>query len=269
MNRLFNLIALAGLLMITACEKDMDTAPSSPVLPDDKRTILLKDVVEQGMPSPYFHFDYDSGYASHISFASGFFQYDVKYNDKRVASMTNRPDGAKLTYFYSEGKVARIRKEVFGLLMWSYEMKYTNNQLNEVKWYRHHTAGDSILERKMELFYRPDGNLSMYKNYMRTPGAEPALVQTVIFTNYDNGKNVDDFYLYKSFFEDLLYLPQVKLQKNNPGMVRILGDQNDFEIEYVYTYQDGLPVQKKGTFRQTRGNGPGGITHLLTTYTYY
>ena len=102
--RHLTILILLSLTFMASCNKDKDIVDPPapvPVIPlDDKRDVLLKDVVEQGLPSPYFHFEYEAGYVKEIGFASNFFQYDVKYANKRVSKMTNRPNGAELTYHY-------------------------------------------------------------------------------------------------------------------------------------------------------------------------
>ena len=154
-------------------------------------------------------------------------------------------------------------------MLWSYNMSYEGSRLRELTLYRFLTPADSVAERKVELFYSTSGNLSSYKDYWRNGSGMLTLSTTFVFSEYDNGTNVDDFYLFKNFFEDVLFLPQVKIQRNNPGLVQIKGAENDYEIRYNYTYQNGLPIQKQGVFRQTRGSGSGGTTNLLTTFSYY
>ena len=58
----------------------------------------------------------------------------------------------------------------------------------------------------------------------------------------------------KEFFDTYLFLPQVKLQKNNPLKQQITGVQNDYEITYTYDFQNNLPVKKTGIMTQTRGS---------------
>lgn len=56
-------IPLVAILLITAisCKKDCNTLPPpAPGSLDDARTVLLKDVVLERLPSPYFHFIYDN-----------------------------------------------------------------------------------------------------------------------------------------------------------------------------------------------------------------
>lgn len=269
MNRPLTILLLGFTLAVTACKKERVPVPAPPPAGDDRSAVLLKDIVEVSLPSPYFHFSYnDSGYVKEIGFADGFFYYDVFYESKRVSLLQNRIDNSRLDYSYVNGKVARIAKSNGGKISWTYPLSYQNNQLKEVNWYRHE-AGDSVLERKVVLFYGTDENLSSYEDYWRNGSGELKRSRTFVYSNYDKGTNVDDFCLFKNFFEDVLFLPGVKLQKNNPGLVHILGDQNDYEISYSYTYKNDLPIEKTGRMKQTRGESGNKEVKLTTLYSYY
>ena len=96
-----------------------------------------------------------------------------------------------------------------------------------------------------------------------------AWVKTVQFSDYDNKTNVDDFYLLEDFFDTYLFLPQVKLQRNNPLKQQVMSPDNDFEILYTYQYRDNLPVKKTGRLTHANGitNGqPGEINNLFNYY---
>ena len=115
-----------------------------------------------------------------------------------------------------------------------------------------------MLYRKVTLAYYPDGNLEQYDDYNRINPGEVTLTNSVKFTGYDQGINVDDFYLLKNFFDDLLFLPQVKLQKNNPAHVTMTGINNDYSIDYIYQYNaNNVPTQNSHTIAITRGSGAG------------
>jgi hypothetical protein len=108
------------------------------------------------------------------------------------------------------------------------------------------------------LVYYPDGNLEQYDDYNSINGGDITLTNSVKFTGYDQGINVDDFYLLKNFWDDLLFLPQVKLQKNNPAHVTMTGINIDYTIDYLYQYNaDKLPTQNYNTITVTRGSGAG------------
>ena len=79
-----------------------------------------------------------------------------------------------------------------------------------------------------------------------------------------------DFFLLKDFFDDVIFLPQVKLQKNNPGRVTITGTANDYELVNTYQYNSKqLPLSKTTRMKQVRGTGSGQEVVLTDHYSYY
>ncbi len=83
------LLLLAIPMLLFACKKQTGTyipqVPEPTVPP-----VLLKDIVIPNLPSPYYHFEYDStGKAILASFASGFTSYDIEYNGNRINAMQN------------------------------------------------------------------------------------------------------------------------------------------------------------------------------------
>src|SRR5581483_1092608 len=119
-------------------------------------------------------------------------------------------------------------------------------------------GADSILNRKVILLYDARGNLQEYEDYNLDNTNTLVLSSTITFTNYDEGINVDDFYLLKNFFDDFLFLPQVKLQKNNPAHETIQTVSTDYAIDYTYQYNSSkLPVEKDYIISITRGTNTG------------
>lgn len=62
------------LTVFIGCKKNENNPSPQPSIPaDDARPVLLKEVVAQSLPSPYFHFTCDDHpYVRQINFASGF-----------------------------------------------------------------------------------------------------------------------------------------------------------------------------------------------------
>jgi hypothetical protein len=266
------ILFLAAAIALTACSKNNPGAVKAvdPIAPPD--TIYrLKEITERGMPSPYFHFDLnENGSVKEINFAQGFFIYRPVYEGSRIVSMTNIQDKSLLQYNYSGNEISSIRKtDSIGQPMWLYRFRFSNGRPSEIDWIRFRTTQDSIIERRVLLEYFADGNLRQYQDLWRDATDVLSLSRTVRFSAYDHKKNVDDFYLLKNFFEDLLYVPGLRLQENNPGLVELSGASNDFRIEYLYDYRGSVPAQRRGLFRQTRGDGPSAATELLTNYFYY
>jgi len=260
------LVAAIGVffVMCLSCNKSVSGKNEPPI--SDSRTVLLKEVEEERLPSPYFSLAYnDSNFVTHIGFASGLFSWKVEYENNRVIRMINDVlvNHDTLLYTYANGRVVTIRhtNANTGAPRWRYDFSYDGNAvLKEIRWWSFPTPGaDSILFRKVILQYYADGNLQQYDDYNTDNNNGPVtLTNTVNFSNYDQGINVDDFYLLKNFWDDLLFLPQVKLQKNNPGHVTMTGATNDYVIDYTYQYNaDKLPVQKDLTMTITRGANTG------------
>src|SRR6185369_1595200 len=84
----FACLLVAGSL---ACGGDsVTTAPGStvPPPPPPPPAVQLQDLVVPNLPSPFYHFEYDSaGRIGHASFASGFTSYEVVYADGRISAL--------------------------------------------------------------------------------------------------------------------------------------------------------------------------------------
>jgi hypothetical protein len=269
----FQLVILAALALIS-CNKhtaDILVTPSAG-RNIDTALVRLTRVDIANLPSPYYRFTYnDSGYATTIHFASGFFQYELQYGNKRLKRMTNIVNGDFLAYTYRDGNVTDVDEymgsngERFG----HYDLAYdASHRLTTLEYARFDNNGDSIAERRFNFNYHSSGNLAWYKSYWRDNAGQLAWVSTTSFDDYDNGMNVDDFGLYKEFFEHFLYLPAVKLLKNNPRSSHVIGVNNDYEITYSFSYNNKLPLTKTTTMRQTRGSEAGQVRVGRTEYTY-
>src|SRR5262245_13657198 len=77
-----------GIILIS-CKKQKDTLHTPPPQPP-QQPVLLKDVVVNRLPSPYYHFEYNSAKkVSFVSFASDYYRYDVIYDSGRISEMRN------------------------------------------------------------------------------------------------------------------------------------------------------------------------------------
>lgn len=258
-----SVIAFVFIVLIASCKKSIDDSkPSTPPL-TDKRTVLLKEVLIERLPSPYFQFTYnDSNFVTNINYASNLIRWQLQYENGRVKKMINTLNNDFLVYNYTEGRVASIRhiSAQDGKPAWRYDFTYNNiGQLEEIRWWAFPVpGGDSVLDRKVLLQYQADGNLSKYDDYRRSLSGDFSLTITVELKDYDQGVNVDDFYLLKDFFDDLLFLPQVKLQKNNPRQLTWHGVDEDIIFNYSYQYDNNkLPLEKDYTILVTRGTNAG------------
>ena len=260
-------MAVISVALAASSPRDRSSQPL-----DDARPVLLRQIVAQTLPNPYFHFTYDSlRYVKNINFASGFNIYNVEYDNKRVIKMVNSKDGNYLIYSYRDKQVSEIN-EFSGLTkqkIFSYRFCYNaEQQLVRVLWFDFFNDGNGNLFKKSELSYQADGNLSIMDHYTVAAG-QVNWIKTVQFSQYDNKTNVDDFSLLGDFFDTFLFLPQVKLQKNNPGRQLVTTPEGDFEMAYTYRYEKNLPVEKTATVKERGENVNGELAGTATAFNYY
>lgn len=270
-------IFLLLIIVATGCKKKdhlLDALSPKPIL-DDARTVLLKDIQAQRLPSPYFHFEYDSfHYVKRVSFASDFLVYNVDYENKRVKKMANIMNGSALMYNYTNAQVSEINEVsgVTGKLVFTYRFMYnTDNQLKQVFWYQYQLSGDPYLLKRADLVYHSDGNLASIDWYSALSTEPLSWSSREEFSDYDNKVNVDNITLLKGFyfFDSYLFLPQVKLQKNNPRKEHIISPVNEYDISNSYEYQNDLPVTKFSLVNQTKGGNGQGPIQVSEQFSYY
>jgi hypothetical protein len=262
-------------VFLFSCKKKYETynPPSQPpVVPAPG--VFLKDLTLSHLPSPYYHFEYDtSGKVSFVSFASGFTMYDVKYNGNRISEMRNNIiiNKDRLQYFYdNEGRVNIVTyADSTGLVYEGLNLSYEGPKL--IKLQRRLKSGAGfVIDKIMTMSYYPDGNLDVLIDH-RFPGngaAEEIFIDK--YEQYDNKINVDGFgRINNDFFHHLVLLPGVQLQKNNPGRITRTGN-GSFTEDYTYTYNEkGAPLTRSGDFVYTSGTNAGQHLHLSAFYTYY
>src|SRR5262245_28311246 len=221
----------AVILVAAACGRDtMVTAPPPP--PPAKA--LLKDIVIPLLPSPYYHFDYDTtGRIRAVSFASGFTMYDVTYAGNRIAELRNNilVNHDRLVYTYDDsGRVAMIRyidsQEVTFTTVF---FTYNGQQLTGLERDKR-VEGGFIIDKTMSFAYYADGNLKDLTEH-RPPitGVQDEATYVTHYEQYDTGINVDAFgLLHDDFFDHLVFLPGVQLQKGNPRQEIRSGDGTNY-----------------------------------------
>ena len=273
----------SGLLLLAAalvaCNGDSGTtAPTPPTPPDPTPSpVLLRDMVLSNLPSPFYHFEYDTaGRIKFASYASELTRYDVTYDDAgRLSQMQNNilVNHDRLEYFYDDaGRASEVRYvgsdgSVFTVVFLSYD----GPKLTALERDRR-VEGGFIVDKRVAFSYYPDGNL-MDVTERRPPvdGIQNATTTVDHYEQYDSGINVDGFSLiHDDFFDHLVLLPGVELQKGNPARQTRTGDGINFNIAYRYDY-DGKnrPLVKHGTVTLTNGTDAGKVIPISSTFSYY
>lgn len=260
--------------VLFSCKKEKQIIdPPSPTPPP---TVHIKDVLINRLPSPFYHFEYnDAGKVTFISYASDFFRYDVTYDGDKIIEMRNNilVNKDRLQYFYDNaGRVDTVKyADSTGLVYAIVNLTYDGSKL--IKLERQRKVGaDFIINKTITLTYYADGNLQDRTVHYPAMVGQPELTFVDRYEQYDNKINAEGFSLLHEddFFDHFVFLPQLQLQKNNPGRQTRTGDGGNFKVDYTYTYDNhGAPLTKSGDFVYTSGPSTGQRFLLSTSYTYY
>ncbi len=237
--------------------------------------VPLKDVVVSHLPAPYYHFEYDSGgRISRVAFASDFLVYDVRYQDGRIAEMRNNAVGNtdRLEYLYDgAGRVETVNyvdptSTVFAKVL----LTYSGEKLSRLDRERKLQPGFT-LEKTLTFSYDASGNLQEIVDHRPALNGQPASTTVDRFEQYDDNVNVDGFGLiHNDFFDHVVLLPDVHLQKGNPAREFFTGGGVDYRFDYTYTYDEhGRPLTKGGTATILTGPDSLRIIPLSTVFSYY
>lgn len=265
---------VAAIVLLVSCKKDKDDNQTpSPGVQDRG---LLKDIVVEKLPSPYYHFEYNnSKQISRIEHNSGLWSYDVSYTSNRLTEMESDgfSDGEKLVYKYDGDKVFLVEYiKATGVIYRRSFLSYsTSGLLEKIEWEMKDVAG-FVAERTLSFTYYMDGNVSIKTDrFFEIPAQQQAMTIIDKYENYDNKVNTDDFTLLQNENGGhILLLPGVRLQKNNPGKNTRSGEGIHYKVDYTYTFDaKKRPLTKTGEVLFT--NGPDAGSHLTsrTTYSYY
>lgn len=269
-RHLFAVLAAAALAACSADRAPTD-AGSPPAVP-----VPLKDVVVSRLPSPYYHFEYDAtGRVEFASFASEFRRYYVTYDHGRIAELHDSTAGGRdhIVYSYDgAGRVSAIRYvDPNGSVYTRVNLSYAGPRLVAVE--RKRLVGDAfVIDKVLSMSYWPDGNLLELTDHRPAiDGLQAATTTVDRFEQYDDGTNVDAFdLLHSDFFDHLVLLPGVQLQKGNPHRQLRTGDTDNFEIASTYDYDtQHRPRAKLGTLTYTTGPSAGRVFQLRSDFTYY
>ena len=258
-----------------ACGGDSGTTgPGSPVPPAP--AVELQDLVVPNLPSPFYHFEYDSaGRIRHASFASGFTSYDVVYTNGRISALLNNAVGNqdKLAYSYDQSGHAVEIDYIHpnGVTYVVVTLAYDGAHLARLD--RKRSIGaDFVLDKSMTFSYGPGGNLSeITVHHPAIAGTQDETTTFDRFSEYDANVNVDSFSLiHDEFFDHLILLPGVQIQKGNPAKETFTGDGQNYTWDYSYVYDaKNRPIAKNGVLRYTNGPDAGKTFQTQTVFSYY
>lgn len=262
------IILVIAAAALSACGDSGVTNPPPPT------GVLLKDVVIPNLPSPYYHFEYDAaGKILAASFASGARNYNLTYDGGRLTEMKNAGNQDRLDYVYDNaGRVSLVKyTDVDGTVFTTLFFTYSGQKLTEIERDRRVTGG-FIIDKTMMFSYYPDGNVSeITEHHPAIDGVQTEATYTDRYEQYDDKLNVDGFSLiHTEFFDHLVLLPGVQLQKNNPARVTHTGDGDNYVINYTY-YFDGSnrPLDKVGDLLFTTGPNAGVHFGTASQFSYY
>jgi hypothetical protein len=243
--------------------------------PGQGAAVLLKDVAVAHLPSPYYHFEYKpDGRIARVSFASDLLIYDVLYQDGRVTELRSNTLGNmdRLQYVYDPaGRVETVNYvDPTGTVFARVRLTYDGDRLSKLDRERKRDAGFTI-EKSMSFSYYADGNLEEIVDHRPAINGQAATTTVDRFEQYDHNVNVDGFSLiHNDFFDHVVLLPDVQLQKGNPARETFTGGGTDYHFDYRYTYDEHeRPLTKGGTATILTGPDAGRTIPLSTVFSYY
>lgn len=258
---------------LISCKKQKVQLPEPPA--PQPQTILLKDILADHLPSPYYHFEYDaSNRVSFVSFASEYARYDVVYDGANISAMRNNilVNKDQLLYVYgSSGNVEFITyTDSTGRVYKTVDLFYDGPRLTRIDRARRSGTG-FVQEKTVTMTYYDDGNLKEITYHFLPFDGRTESSYSLHFEQYDNKRNVDGFDLiHDEFFDHLFLLPNVQLQKNNPGKETLEGAVDSFTVNYTYTFNgQNAPLTKTGDLLFLTGIHAGEHLQLNTTFSYY
>jgi hypothetical protein len=264
-------------IVLTIASACSDGSPTAPIdSPPPVSATFLKDIVIPNLPSPYYHFEYDAtGKVTLASFASRLTLYDVRYANGRISEMQNNiiVNHDRLVYSYDNGGNVNLVSYVDANGVTFTRVHYTYNGSKLVGLSRERLRQCSfVTDKRMSMTYDANGNLfELSQHFPAIAGVQTDANVVDRYEQYDAGTNVDGFGLiHGDFFDHLVLLPQVQLQKNNPRLETRTGDGDNYRVQYTYTYDASKrPLTKSGDATLTNGPNAGQHVQLSSIFTYY
>ncbi len=249
-------------LLSYSCEKEKIKA-THPVT--DQQSVRLKEIVVLNSPTPYFHFGYNNAsYIANLSYSSGRHVYNYFYEKGRIDSVSSSSaDASYLLYQYNGQQVKSVQQYDATGLKKTVLITYDNlNRVIKMEW---RAISSAVVEKLVEFQYYDNGNLSQMKKIY--PGSR--VTSTTLYQAYDTKRNVDAFSIFQDFAEQVILLPAVRFQYNNPTKMEVTSGANERIIEHTYLYNDSLPVERNSVTRVTAGPSAGQIFTGKTVFSYY
>jgi len=270
------LLTLSVVVLLFSCKKEHRPDPAEPPVVPAKH-ILLKDITIPHLPSPYYHFEYNTdSLVTKADFASGYTIYDVLYNGTKISEMRNNiiVNHDTLRYSYDNaGKVTLIKFINQANVIYRHAFfAYNGNLIKEIEWDRKQPDGSFFIDRTLSFSFYPDGNVKTITDHRPPTAGVDDYISVTTFEQYDDKINVDDFSLVHDGIHDHLFLLQgFRVQKNNPRKEMLSVNGTDlYTIDYTYTYNDdNTPSDKAGDLLYLSGQFSGQRFQTNSFYTYY
>jgi hypothetical protein len=267
--------AVMSFVLLLSCKKEHSPQPvEQPDAP--VKHILLKEITIPNLPSPYYHFEYNTdSLVTKASFDSGLTMYDILYSRNKISEMRNNiiVNHDTLRYVYNADKLVLIKFINEANVLYRHVFfTYEGNQIKEIEW--DHKEGNTgfLIDRTLSFTYYADGNVKTITERRPPIAGSPESLTIKTFEQYDDKINVDDFSLIHDGIHDHLFLLQgFRLQKNNPKNEKLSVNGTDlYTVAFSYTYNtDNTPSHKAGDFVYLSGQYAGQRFQTNSFYSYY
>lgn len=254
------LFALTLLLSLAACEKDpIETPPPTTIPPQQQlpnplpANARIKQMKWTEIDHQTFTYNAEGQVAqlrSQWQYVEGdptkirTIVYDFQYDAQDRPVQITLSDGFTVRYFY-HGNLIHLTKEFYpgGAVAREVTYIYAGDRISHETWRVSNAPGEPVSVYKHAFSYDARGNLSKVDIYEQQENLQYQLLETVEYSEFDDKINPT------SWLNRYPYLPQLRLQYNNPGkeIRRPVGSAAE-TTNYAYTYNaQGLPAQKRTT----------------------
>ena len=276
----YALLSLTFVVILFSCRKEQGPQTTDPPTPSPNppvKHVLLKDITTPHLPSPYYHFEYNTdSLPSKVDFASGFTIYNILYTGNKISEERDGFIVTQVTLRYSYEPAGKLNQIDFinqsNFIYRRVHFIFDGNMIKEIDWATRAADSIFIIDRTVTFTFYPDNNVKTLVDHRSAFNGSPEVTLTTLFEQYDSNVNVDDFSLLHDQFHDHLFLLQgFRLQKNNPGKETFtVNDSTLYTNDFTYVYNaDNTPSNKKGNFTYISGPDAGKRVEINSYYTYY